>query len=212
MAIGVFGGTFDPVHIGHLRAAIELRDSLRLDTLRLMPSADPVHRQAPEAGAEHRLAMLRLAVANEPALVADDLEIRRGGATYTIDTLEQLRSTLGDDQPLLLCIGMDSLASLDSWKHWQSLTDLAHIVVAGRPGWQPPAQGALAEWVGRHRVDAVGDLNTRPAGCLYFADIPLLPVSSTGIRDDLRAGRSVRYLTPDAVIDYIHDYHLYGTR
>lgn len=209
MAIGIFGGTFDPVHIGHLRTALELRDYLGLDTLHLMPCADPPHRDAPMTPAAQRLAMLELAIAGESGLVADDRELRRGGLSYTVDTLAGLRAECGAREPLYLCIGMDSLVTLDSWHRWRELTDHAHIVVAARPGWNLPGQGAVAEWLASRRVREVEALGTSPAGSVLVLEMTLLPVSATALRADLAAGRSIRYLTPDAVIDYINSHGLY---
>lgn len=209
MAIGIFGGTFDPVHIGHLRTALELREYLGLDAMHLMPAGDPAHREAPRTAAAHRLAMVRLAVAREAGLVADDREIARGGATYSIDTLVAMRRELGPAVPLCLCIGMDSLVTLDTWKRWRELADHAHIVVAARPGWSPPAHGPVAQWLAERRVDVPARLLARPAGGVHVAAMTLLPVAATALRASLAAGRSIRYLTPDPVVDYIHTHQLY---
>lgn len=209
MAIGIFGGTFDPVHIGHLRTALELREYLGLDAMHLMPAGDPVHRETPGTAAAHRLAMVRLAVAGEAGLVADDREIARGGATYSIDTLELMRREYGSGVPLCLCIGMDSLATLDTWQRWRELAEHAHIVVAARPGWSPPAAGPVARWVAERRVDDPARLRVSPAGAVHIAAMTLLPVAATDLRASLAAGRSIRYLTPDPVLDYIHTHQLY---
>ncbi len=209
MAIGIFGGTFDPVHIGHLRTALELREHLQLDAMHLMPCGDPVHRDTPLTSAQHRLQMVRLAVAGEPGLAVDDREIARGGASYTIESLQEVRRELGQKQPLYLCIGMDSLTSLDSWKRWRELTDFAHLVVVARPGWQPPPQGVVAEWVAQRRIADAAVMRSRPAGNVYITAMTLLPVAATDLRAAIAAGRSIRYLTPDAVVDYIHTHQLY---
>ncbi len=209
MAIGIFGGTFDPVHIGHLRTALELREHLGLEEMRLVPCADPGHRGPPLTATAHRLAMARLAVDGEPGLAVDDREILRGGTTYTIDTLEELRRELGADPPLCLCIGMDSLVTLDSWRRWRELADLAHVVVAARPGWRPPATGVVAEWVAARQTPTVEPLRARPAGAVHVTEMTLLPVAATELRAALAEGRSIRYLTPDAVVDYIHNHGLY---
>lgn len=209
MAIGIFGGTFDPVHIGHLRTALELREHLGLEIMYLTPCGDPVHRATPLTSAGHRLAMVQLAVAGEMQLVADDREILRAGPTFTIDTLIQLRSEVGAKIPVSLCIGMDSLATLDSWKRWRELAEFAHVVVAARPGWTLPAGGAVGDWLAARRVDDRGRLAERASGCVYIAEMTLLPVSATALRAALAEGRSIRYLTPDTVMDYIHSHHLY---
>lgn len=209
MAIGIFGGTFDPVHIGHLRTALELREHLGLEAMHLMPCGDPGHRATPLTSAAHRLAMVELALAGENGLVADDREVRRGGQTWTVDTLIQLRAEWGSELPLCLCIGMDSLVHLNSWKRWRELIELAHIVVAARPGWTVPATGEVADWIAEKRVTDKAELLNAPAGHLYIAEMTLLPVAATDMRSALRSGHSIRYLTPDAVVDYIQYHHLY---
>lgn len=211
-AVGIFGGTFDPVHIGHLRTAVELREHLGLDELRLMPSARPPHREQPGVSAEHRLAMLQLAIGKEnlaAGLLADDRELRREGLSYTVETLAQLRVELGDNVALCLCIGMDSLVNLHTWQRWQALSDYAHIVVAARPGWHLPETGPVAQWLAGRCTDDPKLLSKSPSGRVLVEAMTLLPVSATQIREDLAAGSSVRYLVPDAVIQYIHQHGLY---
>jgi len=223
--IGIFGGTFDPIHIGHLRTAVELRKALGLSEMRLIPSATPPHREQPESSAEHRLAMLKLALelktqerqqapeniqkSCEPGLVADGRELRRDGLSYTIDTLKELRAEKGPETPLHLCIGMDSLIDLNQWHQWRELTDIAHIVVAARPGWHLPKSGEVLEFVRAHRATDCTELQKSPAGKLLIMEMTLLPISATGIRQALRRGESIRYLVPDAVIDYIRQHQLY---
>ena len=211
-AVGIFGGTFDPVHIGHLRTAVELREHLGLDELRLMPSARPPHREQPGVSAEHRLAMLQLAIGKgnlAAGLLADDRELRREGLSYTVETLAQLRTELGDNIALCLCIGMDSLVNLHTWQRWQTLSDYAHIVVAARPGWHLPETGPVAQWLAGRCTDDPKLLSKSPSGRVLVEAMTLLPVSATQIREDLAAGSSVRYLVPDAVIQYIHQHGLY---
>ena len=211
-AVGIFGGTFDPVHIGHLRTAVELREHLDLDELRLMPSARPPHREQPGVSAEHRLAMLQLAIGKgtlAAGLLADDRELRREGLSYTVETLAQLRGELGGDVALCLCIGMDSLVNLHTWQRWQALSDYAHIVVAARPGWHLPETGPVAQWLAGRCTDDPKLLSKSPSGRVLVEAMTLLPVSATQIREDLATGSSVRYLVPDAVIQYIHQHGLY---
>ncbi len=207
--IGLFGGTFDPVHIGHLRTALELKNALHLAEMRLLPSAHPPHRAQPETSAEHRLAMLKLGVDNEPGLVADDRELLRKGPSYTRDTLAEMRAEIGPDMPLCLCIGMDSLITLNQWHRWQELTDYAHIVAAARPGWHLPKEGEVLEFVHSHRAHTAEELHMTPAGKLLIVEMTLLPISATGIRQALERGESIRYLVPDAIIDYINQNQLY---
>ena len=209
-AIGLFGGTFDPVHIGHLRTAVELREALGLKRVLLVPSARPPHRAPPRAGAAQRLAMLAAAIGDEPGLVADDRELRRPGPSYTIDTLAELRAELGADVALCLCLGMDALAGLASWHRWREFTEFAHLVVAARPGWQAPESGPVAEWLAERWIEEPAALHATAHGHALIRVLTLLPVSSSGLREDLAAGRSVRYLVPDATLAYLRDHRLYA--
>lgn len=207
--VGVFGGTFDPVHYGHLRSALELVERLHLRELRLMPSAVPPHRDTPACPAAHRAAMVALAVAGEPRLVCDDRELRRAGASYTIDSLMELRGELGDGHSLCLVLGCDALLAINTWHRWQELLDWAHVVVIARPGWQLPGEGPVADWLKHHRLADPRGLRQRPNGGILVEELRPLAISSTEIRGILAAGRSPRYLLPQAVLEYIEGHHLY---
>jgi nicotinate-nucleotide adenylyltransferase len=207
--VGVFGGTFDPVHYGHLRSALELVERLQLRELRLMPSAVPPHRDTPACPAAHRAAMVALAVAGEPRLVCDDRELRRAGASYTIDSLMELRGELGDGHSLCLVLGCDALLAINTWHRWQELLDWAHVVVIARPGWQLPGEGPVADWLKHHRLADPRGLRQRPNGGILVEELRPLAISSTEIRGILAAGRSPRYLLPQAVLEYIEGHHLY---
>jgi len=209
VATGIFGGTFDPVHIGHLRTALDIKTFLGLDKVLMIPCGDPPHRDAPMTPARQRLAMVEIAVAGEPGLEADPREIDRPGLSYSIDTLIQLRAELGPDEPLCFCIGMDSLTNIGSWHRWQEFLDYCHIVVAARPGCDMPMQGDVAQWVRSHRVIDKHHLLNGPCGSVFIDEMTLLPVAATDLRGMLHSGQSVRYLTPDAVIDYISKHRLY---
>lgn len=209
-AIGIFGGTFDPVHIGHLRTALELREHLGLSEMRLMPCGDPPHKEIPHTPAADRLAMVRLAIEDEPGLQVDDREIKRGGLSYTVETLTEVRAQVGQNVPVCLCIGMDSLVQLNSWHRWHELTDYCHIVVAARPGWRVPTTGEIGGWLTRCQINDSAELLHQPAGGVYLAEMRLLPVSATDIREALATGHSIRYLTPDRVINYIEQQGLYS--
>lgn len=217
-AVGVFGGTFNPVHIGHLRTAVELRQLLNLDEIRLIPCALPPHREDPEiqspgVNSEHRMGMLRAAVKGEAGLAVDDRELRRAGfdgrLSYTVDTIRELRAELGPEVAICLCIGMDSLLNLSTWHRWEELLDFVHVVVAARPGWHAPDGCEVDLWVQRHQAESLNELNQLPCGRVWLAQMTLLPISSTEIRKSLVNGESVRYLLPDSVIDYINRNGLY---
>jgi nicotinate-nucleotide adenylyltransferase len=208
--VGVFGGTFNPVHYGHLRSALELVEHLHLDHVRLMPCSEPPHRGAPSCPAEHRAAMVDLAVAGEAALTCDRRELKRPGPSYTITSLEEIRRELGDDRGLCLVMGGDALTGINTWHRWQELLTLAHIVVIARPGWELPADGEVARWLHDHRLSDRGDLQRRPGGGILLEALRPLAISSTEIRELLAAGRSARYLVPESVLDYIRAHSLYS--
>ncbi|MCL4167369.1 UNVERIFIED_CONTAM: hypothetical protein GTU68_042078, partial [Idotea baltica] len=193
----MFGGTFNPVHYGHLRSALELTERLGLDHLRLMPCAIPVHREAPDCSASDRVAMVELAVRDEPHLCCDPRELTRGGPSYTIDSLEELRAELGPLRGICLVMGCDALLKLDTWHRWHELLDVAHVVVIARPGWQLPAAGTVADWLTQHRATGPDTLSKVPHGSVLVEELRPLAISSTEIRSLLRAGRSARYLLPE---------------
>ena len=202
-AIGFFGGTFAPIHNGHLRLAIELREMLGLDEIRVTPSAKPPHRADPGISAERRLDWVRLAVGDEPGLIVDNRELRRaatlGKPSYTFDSLAELKAEQPDDR-LFLLLGDDAFNQLPSWHRWRELFDLAHVVVVERPG-QPPAPSAeLAAFLRGRKADAARALHQSTHGLWLPVSVPPLAISSTRIRSLLQAGRSVRGLVPDLVI------------
>lgn len=208
-SIGVFGGTFDPIHYGHLRTAFELLQALRLTSLRFIPCGDPPHRGSTFAAADHRLSMVKAAALGQPGFVVDDRELRRGGPSYSVDTLEALRSE-NPDQSIALIIGMDAFLGLTSWHRWDELLGLAHIVVAHRPGWRAPDMGELGELIEQHGTHRVEDLHEAIAGRIHIHAVTQLEISSTEIRDLIAGGRDPRFLMPDAVRDYIRQNECYG--
>lgn len=204
----MLGGTFDPIHIGHLRSALELRERLGFEQIRLVPCHRPPHRAEPGASSAQRLRMLELALAGETQLCADARELRRPGPSYTFDTLSELRAELGADYSLSLIVGADAFAGLDSWHRWRELPQLAHIVVMARPDCALPTQGAVAELLAELRAEPA-ILQQQTCGAIVPVALTPLPVSATDIRALLRAGRSPRYLIPDAVCAFIRDHALY---
>ena len=207
--IGVLGGTFDPVHFGHLRIALELYQDLGLQQVRFIPCARPPHRRAPRAAAEQRLRMLALAIAGEPAFVLDDREYRRPGPSYMVDTLASLREEVGS-QPLCLIVGSDAFDSLDSWHQWQRLLELAHLVVAHRPGWRLCREQGVGRRLGERFETRPQALGQAPAGKVLPWAVSQLAISASAIRALVGAGKSPRYLLPDAVWHYIKQHNLYG--
>jgi nicotinate-nucleotide adenylyltransferase len=212
----VLGGTFDPVHTAHLRLAEELADAIGLSRVRFIPTGAPPHRGTPRVIGDHRMAMVRLAIAGNPRFEADDREIRRQGTCYTFDTLNELRVELGD-RPLCLLMGSDAFSALTTWHRWEELFDLAHIVIAHRPGFslqqlQSSLPGPLRKIYLQRLAASTGILRRDSAGAVYVREITALDIAATQIRGLLAGGGSARYLVPDAVLDYIETNHLYKER
>lgn len=204
----ILGGTFDPIHNGHLRLALELQHALQLDRMSLMPCHRPVHRDNPGASAQARAEMVRLAIADCPQLVLDERELRQDRPSYTFDTLQDIRGEIGPDVSLSWVVGMDAFIHLSSWHRWQELLDLAHLIVIGRPGYRLPEQGAEAEFLQTHRA-ALAALDTTPQGAIVLPALSMLDISATAIRQQLAQGLSPRYLLPDNICDYLVDNRLY---
>ena len=207
--IAVLGGTFDPVHHGHLRPALELLEELGLAEVRLVPNAVPPHRRQPAASAEQRLSMVQMAIADQPGFVLDDRELRRGGPSYTVDTLAELRAEIGPQRPLCLLLGRDAFLGLPSWHSWREILSLSHIVVMQRPGYEPEFEEPLAGEIEQRQTLSPLALHQRPAGHILFWQTRNLDISATQIRTLLAAGRSPRYLLPEVVWNYIRQQRLY---
>ncbi len=210
--IGIFGGTFDPVHFAHLRVALELKEQLGLASVHFIPCHIPPHRGQPHANSEQRRTMLELALADEPGLLCDTRELQRAGPSYTVDTLHSLREEYGPEQPLCLVIGADAFVGLPSWYHWQELVRLAHIVVAHRPGWQldeAALDAPLRQLLQQHSLGAAAGLRQAPAGGVLAQAVTQLAISATDIRQRVAAGRSASYLLPQSVWHYIQQQNLY---
>ena len=202
----VFGGTFDPVHLGHLGAVSALRDALQVETAIWLPAGEPPHRPPPVASAAHRLAMLQLALASEPDCVIDSRELNRSGPSYTVLSLEELRAKY-PDQPLCLALGLDAALGLPEWHRWREVLALAGIAVMRRPGWSLPEP--LPQWwrdAQSHPRDSV----PTAGGWMRFVDIPPIDTAAAQIREDLISGRSVEAKLPAAVAGYIKEHELYG--
>jgi nicotinate-nucleotide adenylyltransferase len=206
--IGVFGGTFDPIHYGHLRSAFEMLQALCLDEVRFVPCADPPHRGVTYASAEMRLELVRRAIEGQDAFTLDDRELRRGGPSYTIDTLGELRAEF-PQRSLGLIIGMDAFLGLPGWHRWEEILATAHIVVAHRPGWKAPDIGVLGDLVAERGTHRYEDLHAETHGRIHIHAVTQLEIASTEIRDLVAAGRDPRFLMPDAVRDEIINTGLY---
>lgn len=200
--IGIFGGTFDPIHYGHLRTAFELWQAVRLAEVRFLPAGSPPHRDDPLADASLRLAMVRAAIEDQSAFVVDDREVRRAGVSYSVDTLTELRAEL-PDRSICLLLGMDAFLGLPNWHRWRELLDLAHIVVAHRPGWKAPTMGPLGELMVDRGTGGIRDLHDAPSGRIFVHAVTQLEISSTELRQLILAGRDPRYLVPEPVRELI---------
>jgi nicotinate-nucleotide adenylyltransferase len=210
-AIGILGGTFDPIHLGHVALADAALAGLPLSEVLWLPSGSPGHRAQPVTGARDRLAMLRLATAGNPRFRIDAAELESGEPTYTVPTLARLRAQLGRAQPLVLLLGSDSFLSLPTWLRWRELFDLAHIAHVSRPG-HLSADGAPAPELSAEiarRSAPPQQLAASAAGRIASFDMPPLDVSSSAIRTMLAAGQEARHLLPAAVLAYIQSQHLY---
>lgn len=212
--IGVLGGTFDPIHFGHLRLAQELGQALKLEQVRFIPSGMPPHRGSPHASAADRLAMASLATRDNPLFSVDDRETRRPGPGYTVDTLAELRREFGATRSICLLLGADAFLDLATWSRWHEIFALAHVVVAHRPGfavdtWQTRMPQPLAKEYSARLKQSPLAVRLAASGGVAVAPIAALDISATLIRDEVGRGASPRYLLPDSVLDYIHSKGLY---
>lgn len=208
--LGIFGGTFDPVHCGHLKPVRALCDALGLERVHFVPLAMPIHRDPPLASVAQRVHMLELALAHEPLFVLDRREIGRAGISYTVDTLESFRAEYGP-APLALIVGADGFLQMESWHRWQAIPELANLIVLGRPGWPLDAGGAdFPPWARARLTADAAVLLASEAGRVYLFANPLVDISATRVRA-APAGDAGPWL-PQAVMDYIRAQGLYGPR
>ncbi len=204
--IGIIGGTFDPIHFGHLRPALEIAQKLGLDELRFIPSATPPHRWKPEANAQQRLEMVQHAIKGTPSFALDDREYLREGASYTVDTLQSIRTEIGEECPLCMILGMDAFKSFTQWHQWEKILTLCHIVISSRPNYD---DSPIDNWMQTHHCDDSALLSQSPAGKLYFCDVTQLDISATNIRQMIKEGVSPRFLTSKNVVEYIQKNAIY---
>jgi nicotinate-nucleotide adenylyltransferase len=210
-AIGILGGTFDPIHFGHLRMALELYEVLDLAKVHIIPCYQPMHRKQPVAPPELRLDMVNCAIASEPALFADNREIRRKGPTYTIDTLLEMHEEFGEI-PLCLLIGIDAFLGFLSWHRFKEILGYSHIIVAYRPHYQLPQVGMIGDLIKEHLQQEIAYIHENAAGGILFRPITSLEISATDIRKQIAMGRNPRYLLPDDVYQYIKQHGTYSIK
>jgi len=213
-AIGLFGGTFDPIHFGHLRLATELGEAFHLEPVIFLPAGPPYHRgREAHATNDQRLTMLKLATQRDARFDVDDRELRRDGNTYTYDTLAEIRSERGPDAPLVFLSGSDAFSKIDTWSRWTEIFDLAHFAVAIRANdeqWFSKGPGAFPKELWPRITLNLRELLGSTAGKVMTFSMTPLAISSTAIRALTADGASIRYLTPDPVVEYIRSHRLYA--
>ena len=207
-AIGFLGGTFDPIHFGHLRPALEISEALSLQPLFLLPNRIAPHKSKSHCTATQRSEMVKLAIAEQAKIEIDTRELNRDQASYTIDTLKELKA-LYPSTPICFIMGMDSLINFDRWFKWQEILNYCHLVISQRPQWQPHFNDTIQTLVNRCQTTNKQDLHNFPCGKIYFQETSQLDISSTEIRHLLKNNRSIDYLVPQAVSHYIKKHHLY---
>ena len=204
----ILGGTFDPVHFGHLRMAQEMLNQFPQAEVSLMPAAYPPHRRQPGASPSQRIEMLKLVLDAIPQLQIDSRELERDEPSYSVVTLQDIRQKIANDC-LIFLMGTDAFAKLDQWYQWSKLLDLTNILVIGRPSSDLPSSGAVAELYQQKKVDDISQLSGFSHGRIGFFQIPQLDISSTYIRQQIKCGKSPRFLLPSVILDYIETHHLY---
>lgn len=220
--LALYGGTFDPIHLGHTQVVQAARAAFGFHTVRVLPAADPPLRAPPGASAAHRLAMARLACAELPGFVVDERELHRQGPSYTVDTLADVRAEIGPERPLVWLLGRDAVARIDRWHRYEALLAFAHFLVLDRPGWTvdegaEPVSPAVDDWVRAHQRTDPAELGTRPAGGLFFFAGPRIAISATDVRRACarhahgQGGADPAGLLAPKVWSYICEHGLYGT-
>ncbi len=208
--IGILGGTFDPIHFGHIKPALELLTQLPVSEIRFIPCHIPPHRPSPTASPTERWQMVKMVVNHQAGLSADARELHRKRPSYTVDTLLDLRAEFGNYQPLGLIMGSDAFCSLPSWDRWKQILELAHIIVVSRPGNPLPNEGEAAKLFASSRLGVPEALNLSPHGGILSCVVTPVDISSSVIRDCIRTGKSPRYMLPGKVWAYIKRHGLYG--
>jgi len=207
--IGLFGGTFDPVHFGHLRPAVEVYEALGLNELRFIPCHRPPHRAKPVASSGQRVRMLKAALEGLPGFSVDERELQRDGPSYTIDTLQSF-SDEGMQQPVCLVVGMDAFSGLADWHRWTEIMEYCHLIVMNRPDNKIPQTGELADFISRHATDDSRRLSSQAVGLLYFQPVTALDITASRIRQWLAAGQSTDFLLPASVMNIINNENIYA--
>lgn len=207
-AIGFLGGSFDPIHFGHLRPALEIKNALDLHKLFLMPNHIAPHKNKAQCSSEQRVKMLELALQSQPEITIDIRELHRHKASYTIDSLIELKKEF-PNSPICFIMGMDSLISFDKWHRWQEIMDYCHLIISHRPGWNLEFNESVQHIVDRHKTTNISDLHQQQCGKIFFQETTQLAISSSAIRNIAKQDGDIHYLLPDAVCHYIKTNNLY---
>ncbi len=208
--IGILGGTFDPIHHGHLRLALEMSERLGLEKVHLIVSAKPPHRQTPQTPAEMRFEMVKLAIQHEKTLIADDREMRRTQPSYTVETLLEVREEIGENKPLCLILGMDAFLGLPTWFEWEKLLELTHLVITQRPEINQQFSEPLQKLLQKHQIENKLKLQEKSKGYILFEAVPMLNISATQIRQCFLEKKNPHYLLPESVLTFISQQGLYN--
>ncbi|MFT6986267.1 MAG: nicotinate-nucleotide adenylyltransferase [Psychromonas sp.] len=207
-ALGFLGGTFDPIHFGHLRPALEISEALSLRKLFILPNHIAPHKSASHCSAKQRSEMVRLAIQQQARIDIDTRELNRATPSYTIETLKELKA-LYPTTPICFIMGMDSLISFDTWYQWQEILNYCHLIISQRPKWHCQFNSTVQEVVDRCSTTDKHDLHNLQSGKIYFQSTTQFDISSTEIRQLLKNNISIDYLVPEAVNDYIKEHQLY---
>ena len=212
--VGIFGGTFDPIHYGHLRIAEEIVKTVGLQKLYFVPAGMPRLRHSPVASPQHRVEIVRLAIQKNPDFVLDEREINRGGVSYSIDTVREFKQEFGEEIRLCFVLGADAFINLPEWNNWKELFNLCHFIVSTRPGYtltliKELLSKELREECSQRWVSNTESLRKDTSGLIFIASTTMLDISATSIRAHIAVGRSVRHLVPSVTVNYISENKLY---
>ncbi|TEW54860.1 nicotinate-nucleotide adenylyltransferase [Psychromonas sp. RZ22] len=207
-AIGFLGGTFDPIHFGHLRPALEIQQALNLQALYLMPNYIAPHKSKSLASPAQRIDMVKIAIQDTPQLQINTQELLRDSPSYTINTLKVLREQY-PQTPLCFIMGMDSLIQFDTWYQYKDILNYCHLIVSHRPGWDPQFNSTVTNLLAVHQINDPTLLHQKQAGCIYFQSTSQLDISSSAIRELLVNDKSIDFLTPNSVCRYIEEQQCY---
>ena len=212
--VGIFGGTFDPIHYGHLRIAEEIVETVGLQKMYFVPAGMPRLRYSPVASSQHRVEIVRLAIQKNPDFVLDEREIYRDGVSYSIDTVREFKQEFGEEIRLCLVLGADAFIKLPEWNNWKELFNLCHFIVSTRPGYsltliKELLSKELREECSQRWVSNTESLRKDTSGLIFIASTTMLDISATSIRAHIAAGRSVRHLVPSVTVNYISENKLY---